>query len=172
MVLAVSDSTLAVCVERTLPQLLADDSVSLVFQGTVIDRRPVSLPGPWVYTIATFEVTRVWKGQVDRSVNVNFREGMEGFPLEPHKDYLVIATLQSAGERQQWGAPPDAQATFGADTGGCNNVPIESQWRAGSSRDLPAYRFDKRSIARLCPLLCRHSAIDCEDLSGHVRGGL
>ena len=104
----------------------------------MIDRQPVSLPGPWVYTIATFEVTRVWKGQVGKSVKVNFVEGMEGFPLELHNDYLVIARLQTALQRQQWRIPPDAEATLGADKSGCNNVPIESEAArriiAGASR--------------------------------------
>jgi hypothetical protein len=123
MVLAVSDSTQALCVE--LPQSLADDYVSLVFQGTVTDRQPVTLPRRWGYgATVTFEVTRVWKGQVGKIVRVNVAESLEGFPLGLHKEYLVIATLQSARERQLWSVPPDAEATFG--TSGCRTLPIES----------------------------------------------
>ena len=74
--LALTDSVRATtCLELALlPQLLADDHVSLVFQGTVIDRQPVSLPRPWTGSITTFEVTRVWKGQLarrSRSISAN-----------------------------------------------------------------------------------------------------
>ena len=112
------------CVELALPQLLADDHVSLVFRGRVIDSRPVSLPRPWTGAITTFEVTRVWKGQPGRTFKVNFRESIGAFAPELRKDLLVVASLQSAPERQQWSVPPDAEPTFS--TSVCGTFPFES----------------------------------------------
>ena len=124
--LALTDSVRATtCLELALlPQLLADDHVSLVFQGTVIDRQPVSLPRPWTGTITTFEVTRVWKGQPGKTVKVNFSESLSNYAPELRKDVFVVASLQSARERQQWSVPPDAEATFG--TSVCGTFPFES----------------------------------------------
>jgi hypothetical protein len=106
----------AICILQTLDRLLSDDRVAVLFRGTVVDLKPVSLPPPLeAGDIATFQVARVWKGQVHENVTVYFRRGgLEGVPLELRKEYLVIAHLQSQVERQAFGLPSADDNTLGS----------------------------------------------------------
>jgi hypothetical protein len=109
-------SARAICILQTLDRLLSDDRVAVLFKGTVVDLKPVSLPPPLeAGDIATFQVARVWKGQVHENVTVYFwGGGVEGVPLELRKEYLVIAHLQSPVERQAFGLPSAGDNALGS----------------------------------------------------------
>jgi hypothetical protein len=119
----------AICIVPTLDRLLSDDHVAVLFKGTVVDLRPVRLPPPFeAGDVATFQVARVWKGQVHQDVTVYFvrGSGLEGFPLELRKEYLVVAHLQSPVERRTFGLPSASDKSLASSEMSCGALPFES----------------------------------------------
>ena len=124
-------SVRAICIVPTLDRLLSDDGVAVLFRGTVVDLRPVSLPPPLeAGDVATFQVARVWKGQVHQGVTVYFvrGNGLEGVPLELRKEYLVVAHLQSPVERRTFGLPSASDESLLSSEVSCGALPFESKY--------------------------------------------
>jgi hypothetical protein len=123
-------SVRAICILPTFDRLLSDDRVAVLFRGTVVDLRPVRLPPPLeAGDVATFQVARVWKGQVHRDVTVYFVRGnaLEGFPLELRKEYLVVAHLQSPVERRTFGLLSASDKSLASSQMSCGALPFESK---------------------------------------------
>jgi hypothetical protein len=75
----------AVCVEPPFAQSLADPDIAMIFHGTVreVQKTPVG-------EIVTFDVVRVWKGQVPRRITVyNYRYGVESLSFKRGTRYLI-----------------------------------------------------------------------------------
>jgi hypothetical protein len=95
----------AVCVQMPLEYHLSDDSTEAVFRGTIRDVQMVP-PGQ----IVTFEVERVWKGRVSRTVITynSLSGGYEERKFMRGERYLVMAHRLNAMSRARFGGDMDA----------------------------------------------------------------
>jgi hypothetical protein len=100
----------AVCVSLTFSELLANPDVTLIFHGTVreVQRSPAG-------EIVTFDVLRVWKGQVPRRITVyNHRYGVEWLPFKRGASYLVEAYQLAPEQRAAFGLRDSEPLAYGA----------------------------------------------------------
>jgi hypothetical protein len=119
-------------VGRPLEVSLRDDRIKAVFIGTVRDL----IPAP-TGQVATFNVDRVWHGQVSTSIVVyNKIEGSESKELEVAERYLVIAYTLSSRD-QSVAIAADARVTLGV--GGCSFHPADAKEVQQILRGAPGY---------------------------------
>jgi hypothetical protein len=104
----------AICVVFPFKELRANAGVALIFHGTVREVQTTEAG-----EIVTFDVLRVWKGQVpDRITVYNRRIGVEWLSFVRGKSYFVDAYRLGAQERTAFGLSESGPLTYG--TGFCD----------------------------------------------------
>ena len=103
----------AVCVEFPFKELRAQREIALIFHGTVRDVQQTTAG-----EIVTFDVFRVWKGQVPRRLTVynrgSARELAESISFVRGTGYLVNAYRLSREDQAAFGLPGSRSPVYGA----------------------------------------------------------
>jgi hypothetical protein len=122
LVVSFGQPVFAACTLRSLDMLQKDPGVTAVFRAKATDVES----GP-AGQLATFQVTRVWKGQVRKAATVyNFLEPATDStptPFELGKDYLVSTRVINSEERTRFGLPAAAGMAAFADA--CSASPSD-----------------------------------------------
>jgi len=104
----------AICVVFQFKELRANPNVALIFHGTVREVQTTEAG-----EIVTFDVLRVWKGQVPRRITVyNHRIGVEWLSFARGTSYFIDAYPLGAQARTAFGLSASSSPTYG--TGFCN----------------------------------------------------
>ena len=90
----------------------------------------------WPGQIVTFDVDRVWKGQVQQRFVLYNSRAIEGITFQQGQRYVVFAHWLKPRERERLGLPATAPMTLGVAQCGDGTLLFDTADRTGMVREL------------------------------------